>query len=67
MSLVMRRIAHDRLELGGFQPDAGILMGGLAIATLAGDHIHRRVATAFVASVTIVTWALAIAWIALAP
>jgi tellurite resistance protein TehA-like permease len=62
-SLVVWRIAHERLDRGGFEPDAWILMGGLAIATLAGDHIHRLWPAAFVETVTMVTWVLATAWI----
>ena len=38
-------------------------MGALAIATLAGDHIHRAWPVAVVEAVTVVTWVLATAWI----
>ena len=40
-ALILARAFAARLDAGGFEPDAWILMGGLAIATLAGDHIHR--------------------------
>jgi tellurite resistance protein TehA-like permease len=53
-------------EEGAFEPDTWILMGGLAIATLAGDTIHG-LAPAWlgrpVLAVTVVTWALATLWI----
>ena len=44
---VDREAGQDRFRFGLHQffeqrvPDSWILMGGLAIATLAGDHIHR--------------------------
>jgi tellurite resistance protein TehA-like permease len=56
-----------------WRPDSWILMGGLAIATLAGDHLHR-VGLILVADdwlleavrlVTILTWVLATLWIPL--
>ncbi|MET0700528.1 MAG: tellurite resistance/C4-dicarboxylate transporter family protein [Mycobacterium sp.] len=61
--LILWRTAHDRLDRDGFEPDSWILMGGLAIATLAGDHIHRLWPSAAVESITIVTWVLATLWI----
>lgn len=55
-----------------WHPDVWILMGGLAIATLAGDRLHRAglaVVThdwllAAIRSVTVVTWVAATLWIA---
>ncbi|HTM83864.1 MAG TPA: C4-dicarboxylate ABC transporter, partial [Mycobacterium sp.] len=50
----------------GFAPDTWILMGGMAIATLAGDHLHRLLAAPLagvVAGTTVVTWAVATGWI----
>ena len=48
-------------------PDLWILMGGIAIATLAGDHLHAMLpAGPFadgVRAVTIATWVTATAWI----
>jgi hypothetical protein len=44
------------------QPDSWILMGGSAIATLAGDHIHKA-GLEFVWPVTVVTWVVATLWI----
>jgi tellurite resistance protein TehA-like permease len=38
-------------------------MGGLAIATLAGDHIHRMWASEVVEAITVITWVLATLWI----
>ncbi len=53
-------------EGGAFEPDNWILMGGLAIATLAGDNIHA-LAPAWLAGpvrvVTVVTWVTATLWI----
>ena len=62
-SLIVWRTVHERLDRGGFEPDSWILMGALAIATLAGDHIHRAWPVAVVEAVTVVTWVLATAWI----
>jgi tellurite resistance protein TehA-like permease len=61
--LILWRTVHERLDRDGFEPDSWILMGGLAIATLAGDHIHRLWPVAAVEGVTIVTWVLATLWI----
>jgi tellurite resistance protein TehA-like permease len=61
-SLILARAFAARLDSNGFEPDAWILMGGLAIATLAGDHIHRAGVEA-VRGVTIVTWVVATLWI----
>ena len=44
------------------QPDVWILMGGAAIATLAGDHIHEAGVEA-IRPVTVVTWVVASLWI----
>lgn len=61
-ALILARAFAARLDPNGFEPDAWILMGALAIATLAGDHIHRAgIASAL--EVTIVTWCLASLWI----
>jgi tellurite resistance protein TehA-like permease len=49
-----------------FEPDSWILMGGLAIATLAGDNIHSLAPVwlaATVRVVTVVTWVAASLWI----
>lgn len=61
-TLILARAFAARLDPGGFEPDAWILMGGLAIATLAGDHIHRAGIDA-VRGVTVAMWCLASAWI----
>jgi tellurite resistance protein TehA-like permease len=62
-TLILARAFAARLDPNGFEPDAWILMGGLAIATLAGDHIHRAGIDG-VRNVTIVTWVVATLWIA---
>lgn len=61
-TLILARAFSARLDPSGFEPDAWILMGGLAIATLAGDHIHRAGVDG-VRTVTITTWCLASLWI----
>lgn len=48
-------------------PDSWIVMGGLAITTLAGEHVHHALIPGPIAdgvrAVTIATWALATLWI----
>lgn len=64
--LILWRTAQERKDRDGFAPDDWILMGALAIATLAGHTIYSG-AVAWLAGpvrvVTIVTWVLASAWI----
>ncbi|MGH3676294.1 MAG: tellurite resistance/C4-dicarboxylate transporter family protein [Mycobacterium sp.] len=60
--LILWRAAHDPTAPEGFEPDNWILMGGVAIATLAGDHIHHA-GVDEVRDVTIGTWILATLWI----
>jgi len=64
--LILWRTVTEREDREGFAPDDWILMGALAIATLAGHTIYS-VAAAWLATpvriVTIVTWLLASAWI----
>ena len=60
--LVVWRAVHDRAAPELVQPDVWILMGGAAIATLAGDHIHKAGLEA-VWPVTVVAWLVATAWI----
>ncbi|WP_036341646.1 tellurite resistance/C4-dicarboxylate transporter family protein [Mycolicibacterium aromaticivorans] len=62
-ALILWRAFHERLDPGGFEPDGWILMGGLAIATLAGDRIHRIWTSDAVVTITVVTWVLATLWI----
>lgn len=64
--LILARAFAARLDPDGFEPDAWILMGGLAIATLAGDHIHHDAAGWLAEAawlVTVGTWVAATAWI----
>jgi hypothetical protein len=65
--LVCWRAVHDPATRQNVPPDHWILMGGLAIATLAGDHIHGAQYPGPLADavrvVTIVTWVLATLWI----
>jgi tellurite resistance protein TehA-like permease len=65
-SLTLWRVVNERQDRDGFEPDTWILMGAMAIATLAGDNIHA-VAPAWlggpVRAVTIVTWVTATLWI----
>lgn len=64
--LTLWRVVNERQDRDGFEPDTWILMGGMAIATLAGDDIYS-VAPAWLAgpvrAVTIVTWVTATLWI----
>jgi tellurite resistance protein TehA-like permease len=60
--LVLWRVAHEPSAPALFQPDMWILMGGAAIATLAGDHIHRA-GCEDIRPVTMVTWIVASLWI----
>ncbi len=62
--LVLWRAVHEPTAPELYQPDAWILMGGAAIATLAGDHIHRA-GVEQIRPVTVVTWVVASAWIPL--
>ncbi|HZU47743.1 MAG TPA: tellurite resistance/C4-dicarboxylate transporter family protein, partial [Mycobacterium sp.] len=39
-ALILWRAVAERKDRDGFEPDTWILMGALAIATLAGDYIH---------------------------
>ncbi|MCW2630027.1 hypothetical protein [Mycobacterium sp.] len=60
--LIVWRSIHDPAAPELVQPDMWILMGGAAIATLAGDHIHPA-GLESVRPVTVVTWLVATAWI----
>lgn len=64
--LILWRTVAERQDRDGFEPDTWILMGGLAIATLAGDNIHR-LAPAWLCGpvlvVTVMTWVAATLWI----
>lgn len=62
VGLIVWRAVHDPAASELVQPDIWILMGGAAIATLAGDHIHKAGLQA-VWPVTVVTWFVATAWI----
>jgi tellurite resistance protein TehA-like permease len=61
-ALIVWRAVHDPAAPELVQPDIWILMGGAAIATLAGDHIHEAGLEA-VWPVTVVAWFVATAWI----
>ena len=60
--LVVWRVFHDPSAPELRQPDIWILMGGIAIATLAGDHI-REAGVEAIGPVTVVTWVIASLWI----
>ncbi|MBP1817480.1 tellurite resistance/C4-dicarboxylate transporter family protein [Mycobacterium sp. OAE908] len=60
--LIVWRAANDSSAPELAQPDIWIVMGGAAVATLAGDHIHKAGLTV-VWPVTVVTWIVATAWI----
>jgi tellurite resistance protein TehA-like permease len=61
-ALIVWRAVHDPAAPQLVQPDIWILMGGAAIATLAGDHIHKA-GLESVWPVTVVTWIVATVWI----
>jgi tellurite resistance protein TehA-like permease len=64
--LILWRAAAERQDRDGFEPDTWILMGGLAIATLAGDHLYQQVfgwLAEAVRAVTVVSWVAATLWI----
>jgi tellurite resistance protein TehA-like permease len=63
-ALILWRAIRDSSAPELVQPDIWILMGGAAIATLAGDHIHKA-GLQSVWPVTVVTWCVATAWIPL--
>ncbi|AFM19208.1 tellurite resistance protein-like permease [Mycolicibacterium chubuense NBB4] len=65
-SLIGWRVWHEADVSVLVPPDAWILMGALAIATLAGAHIHHHTqgwAAADIRWVTAGTWAVATGWI----
>ncbi len=62
-ALILWRAFYERLNPEGFEPDGWILMGGLAIATLAGDRIHRVWPSDTVVAITVLTWVIATLWI----
>jgi tellurite resistance protein TehA-like permease len=64
--LILWRAVAEGQDRDGFEPDTWILMGGLAIATLAGDHLYQQVSgwpAAAVRMVTVITWVAATLWI----
>jgi tellurite resistance protein TehA-like permease len=62
--LVLWRVAHERTASELFAPDLWIVMGGAAIATLAGDHIHKA-GVEGIRPVTVATWIVASLWVPL--
>jgi len=61
-ALIVWRAVHEPAAPELRQPDIWILMGGAAIATLAGDRIHKA-GLESVWPVTVVTWFVATVWI----
>jgi tellurite resistance protein TehA-like permease len=61
-SLILWRAARDPSAPELVRPDVWILMGGVAIMTLAGDHI-RQVGVEWIRPATVVTWVVATLWI----
>jgi tellurite resistance protein TehA-like permease len=60
--LIVWCVVHDPGSPELVQPDIWILMGAAAIATLAGDRIHKA-GPESVWPVTVVTWFVATVWI----
>ena len=50
----------ERLDRQGFEPDTWILMGSLAIAVVAGHHVHQQAGSDLADSMRMAT---ALAWI----
>ena len=64
--LILWRTIAERSSGDGFEPDDWILMGAMAIATLAGDGISRSAPDWLAGparAVTVTTWVLASLWI----
>jgi tellurite resistance protein TehA-like permease len=61
-SLILWRAARDPSAPELVRPDVWILMGGVAIMTLAGDHIHQA-GVEWIRPATVVTWVVATLWI----
>lgn len=65
--LIVAHLRHDASAPELVRPDMWILMGGAAIATLAGEHLHETLLPGPIAdavrAVTIVTWVVATVWI----
>ncbi len=64
--LILWRTVVERRDHDGFAPDSWIMMGGLAIATLAGDELHQQLSgwpAAAVRGVSVVAWIAATLWI----
>jgi hypothetical protein len=65
--LILAHVRRDASAPELMQSDMWILMGGIAIATLAGDHLHAVLLPGpfadGVRAVTIATWFVASAWI----
>lgn len=69
--LIVYRALSARLDPHGFEPDSWILMGGLAIATLSGDHIYAAAVLrgwpdgllSVIQTATMCTWAVATLWL----
>lgn len=62
-SLIVWGAVADGSMMDRAAPDSWILMGGLAIAALTGNHIYRAFRIGGVEIATITMWALASAWI----
>jgi tellurite resistance protein TehA-like permease len=64
--LVLWRAVIERRDRDGFAPDSWIMMGALAIATLAGEHLHAQVSGSLattVRTISVITWVAATLWI----
>lgn len=64
--LILWRTVSERTDRDGFEPDDWILMGAMAIATLAGDGISGvapQWLSGAVRTTTVVTWVVASLWI----
>lgn len=67
-ALLAWRAVAERMDKDGFEPDAWILMGSLAIAVVAGHNVYEQSANWLASSVyavTVLVWGVATLWIPL--
>ncbi|OBB99227.1 tellurite resistance/C4-dicarboxylate transporter family protein [Mycobacterium sp. 852002-40037_SCH5390672] len=65
-ALMVWRAVAERLDRDGFEPDTWILMGSLAIAVVAGHHIHQQLRdglATIVLAIMVTAWGVATLWI----
>ncbi|GBE67076.1 C4-dicarboxylate ABC transporter [Mycobacterium sp. MFM001] len=66
VALMAWRAVAERLDRDGFEPDAWILMGSMAIAVVAGHYVHQQAGGRLAEGMhtaTMVCWIVATLWI----